>query len=100
MKNLDVMVAIIADAIEDGTAPDSLHQIAEDLENEVYDTPEDYLDEDEELIEGVALTDLKVVKEKSGNGLSVTINGKEYRYVSDDLTAEELLKKVEGIAKH
>lgn len=42
----------------------------------------------------------KIVNERKGKGISVTINGKEYRYVSQDMPTEDLYRKFMGIYKH
>ena len=41
----------------------------------------------------------KIVKEKYGEGFSILINGVEYRYSSDNHTAQEILDQVEKLAK-
>ena len=52
------------------------------------------------LTEGTNVSVGTIVKEKKGTGLSVTINGKEYRYVSPTKSTEELAKSFNGMMKH
>lgn len=40
------------------------------------------------------------VREGKGTGLSLTVNGKEYRYVSPDIDIDSLLRSVHGMWKH
>lgn len=46
------------------------------------------------------VTNPHIVQEKKGKGISVTINGKEYRYVSPDRSTEDLFRSFMGMYKH
>ena len=46
------------------------------------------------------VTNPHIVQEKKGKGISVTINGKEYRYVSPDRSTEDLFHSFMGMYKH
>ena len=49
---------------------------------------------------GLDIRNVKIVKEKSGQGLSMEINGKEYRYVSEDMDTADLFKKFTSQMKY
>lgn len=46
---------------------------------------------------GVNVTDPHIVQEKKGKGISVTVNGKEYRYVSPDRSTEDVFRSFMGM---
>ena len=46
------------------------------------------------------VTNPHIVQEKKGKGISVTVNGKEYRYVSPDRSTEDLFHSFMGMYKH
>ena len=46
------------------------------------------------------VTNPHIVQERKGKGISVTVNGKEYRYVSPDRSTEDLFKSFMGMYKH
>lgn len=46
------------------------------------------------------VTNPHIVQERKGKGISVTINGKEYRYVSPDRSTEDLFRSFMGMYKH
>ena len=50
--------------------------------------------------DGTNVCNAKIVKEKRGTGLSVMINGKEYRYVSPSKSTEDLYRSFNGMLKH
>ena len=54
----------------------------------------------ESLNEATNVTDAKIVKEGKGKGISVKVNGKEYRYVSPTRSTEDLFKSFNGMLKH
>lgn len=67
------------------------------FQNESQDNP---LNESQKLNEATNVTDAKIVKEKKGSGISVKINGKEYRYVSPTKSTEDLFRSFNGMLKH
>ena len=46
------------------------------------------------------VTNPHIVQERKGKGISVTINGKEYRYVSPDRSTADLFRSFMGMYKH
>lgn len=46
------------------------------------------------------VTNPHIVQERKGKGISVTVNGKEYRYVSPDRSTEDLFRSFMGMYKH
>ena len=60
----------------------------------------DALNESKTIDEATNVTDAKIVKEKRGSGISVKINGKEYRYVSPSKSTEDLFKSFNGMLNH
>lgn len=58
------------------------------------------LNESENFFEGVQMANAKIVQEKKGKGISVEINGKEYRYVSPTIPTDDLFHSFEGMMKH
>jgi hypothetical protein len=50
--------------------------------------------------EATNVTNPHIVHEKKGLGISVTVNGKEYRYVSPDVSTPELFRSFMGMYKH
>lgn len=60
----------------------------------------DPLNESQRIDEATNVTDAKIVKEKRGSGISVKINGKEYRYVSPTKSTEDLFRSFNGMLKH
>lgn len=46
------------------------------------------------------VTNPHIVQERKGKGISVTVNGKEYRYVSPDRSTEDLFHSFMGMYKH
>lgn len=52
------------------------------------------------LNEDLEVTNPHIVKEKKGSGISVTINGKEYRYVSPDRSTSDLFRSFMGMMKY
>jgi hypothetical protein len=67
---------------------------------ESYGMPETSLIKDDSLDEATNVTDAKIVKEKKGSGISVKVNGIEYRYVSKDKSTDDLFHSFNGILKH
>lgn len=63
----------------------------EEVKKEIY--KEDIL----ENIKNKDITDIKVIEEEKGKGLSIKINDVEYRYVSDEFNCEELKEKMENL---
>lgn len=100
MSNFDNFVDVITSVAEQESPNETVLSVAEALISDTYEGLE-FVDQGESTIdEALSLSDLKVVKEKNGSGLSVKINGVEYRYVSDDKSPAQLLKTVQGMAKH
>jgi hypothetical protein len=58
--------------------------------------------EDLELITDLLDEDLNITDPKvdDDGGFSISINGNTYKYKSDSLTSQDLLRKFNGIAKH
>jgi hypothetical protein len=54
----------------------------------------------ESVNEALNVTDPKIVKEKKGTGISVMVNGHEYRYVSPTISTEKLFKSFTGMLAH
>lgn len=50
--------------------------------------------------DAINVTNPHIVHEKKGLGISVTVNGKEYRYVSPDRATPDLFKSFMGMYKH
>lgn len=50
--------------------------------------------------DAINVTNPHIVHEKKGLGISVTVNGKEYRYVSPDRSTPDLFKSFMGMYKH
>ena len=66
---------------------------------EIIDTLNESLNEDYEMLVE-AIGEPTKVKEGRGTGLKITIDGKEYRYVSPDIPIEKLYNSVHGMWKH
>ena len=49
---------------------------------------------------GGQVSEPKKVKEGNGYGVSIDINGKEYRYVSPEIDTDKLFKSVHGMWEH
>lgn len=50
--------------------------------------------------DATSVTNPHIVQERKGKGISVTVNGKEYRYVSPDRSTEDLFRSFMGMYKH
>lgn len=61
---------------------------------------EDYIPNEEELEEDMDVTDIHIMKDKGKSVVSLKIGGVEYRYISPNMTAEQLLSKFNSIAKY
>lgn len=67
----------------------------------MYDIMEQASHLDGFLMEGGApVGEPKIVKERKGKGVSITIGDKEYRYVSPDISTDDLFKSAYGMWKH
>ena len=66
---------------------------------EIIDTLNENLYEDFEMLVE-AIGEPTKVKEGRGTGLRITIDGKEYRYVSPDIPIDKLYNSVHGMWKH
>ena len=88
------MAAITLDALT-GLIHTEYHTITEMIENQ-YE-----IASIEELNESAPpVGEPKIVKERKGKGVSITIGSKEYRYVSPEIPTDELFKSVYGMWKH
>ena len=65
----------------------------------IIDTLNENLNEDYEMLVE-AIGEPTKVKEGRGTGLRITIDGKEYRYVSPDIPIDKLYNSVHGMWKH
>lgn len=91
---------IIYGLFEAGELPENFKPIYEDLISGEFVSTHIYEGMDEvEINESLSVSDVKIVKEKYGKGVSVTLNGVEYRYISDELDSDELYQKVVGLMK-
>lgn len=93
--------SVLLSVVESGEASDVIKQIYEDVFSGtfvdlcMYDLTEEVLDES-----SANYSNPRMVKEKYGDGVSVMFGDVEYRYISDEYTSSDLLKKLEGIMRH
>lgn len=93
--------SVLLSVVEEGIASDTVQKIFEDVctgefvDLCMYDLSEELLDEATNNY-----SDAKLVKEKYGSGVSVKLGDVEYRFISDEYSSEDLLKKLQGIMRH
>ena len=93
--------SVLLSIVESGEASDIVEQIYEDVFSGdfvdlcMYDLSEEEIDE-----ASANYSNPRIVKEKYGDGVSVMFGDVEYRYISDEYTSADLLKKLEGIMRH
>lgn len=93
--------SVVLSLIEDYNPKGVLQQICEDVVEGtfvdlcMYDLSEEVLDE-----ASSNYSDARMVQEKYGKGVSVKLGDVEYRYISDEYSTEDLLKKLQGIMRH
>ena len=65
-----------------------------------FQSNEDNVINESIINEATNVTDAKIVKEGKGKGISVKVNGKEYRYVSPTRSTEDLFRSFNGMLSH
>lgn len=93
--------SVLLSMVEEGKASEVVQAIFEDVFDGtfvdlcMYDLSEELLDEASNNY-----SDARMVKEKYGSGVSVKLGDVEYRYISDEYSTEDFLKKLQGIMRH